>query len=151
MADLILGSEHYHDLGDGSQAMGVYIAAAVPLAVNAAQSTTTVLTTSRPTQTTGGSTVDLTVGSLKELAIDVNVTAVAGTTPSLVFTLKRVGSDGIYYSIWTSASLIAVSTASASLGVGAATNVAFGDLVQLSWAITGVSASFSWTASIKGK
>jgi hypothetical protein len=93
----------------------------------------------------------LTVGFYSELAVDVSITAVSGTTPSATFSVDRQGADLLWYTVYTSAAQTVAGTLSTSVGVGAVTNTAFGDTVRLRWTITGTTPSFTFTASIKGK
>lgn len=98
---------------------------------------------------------DLLVGQFTELGIDINITAVSGTSPTLIFTFERKGADGVYYPVWTSASLNATGQTSASLGAGMSgtngTALSFGAVGRLRWTITGTSPSYTLSISIIGK
>jgi len=122
-------------------------AQAVPTQVAA----TTVLTQASAAQTANGMSANLPVAGFRELLVAANVTAVAGTTPTLTFALDSLGADGVWYTLWTSAAVTAVGQTVAHLGVGAATNVAFGATVRLRWTIGGTTPSFTFSASIIGK
>lgn len=113
--------------------------------------TDSILNLASAARTANGDSGALTVGIYSELAVDVNISAVSGTTPSMTLYVDRQGADGVWYTIYTSAAQTAVGTVSTSIGVGAATNSAFGDVARLRWAITGTTPSFTFTASIKGK
>lgn len=114
-------------------------------------SATTVYTRASAAATGNGDSGDLTVSSYVELAIDANITAVSGSSPTLQFFLDRKGSDGIYYPIWNSSSITATGQVSASVGAGLATAQSFNATVKLRWVIGGSSPSFTFSASIIGK
>lgn len=94
---------------------------------------------------------DLTVGEYQELTIDVDISAVAGTTPGYIISVERKGSDNIYYPIWSSASQTAVGKVSTTIGVGAEVNKGFGDTIRVVENISGTTPSFTRSVSIKGK
>ncbi len=102
-------------------------------------------------QTANGVSANLSVIGYRELLVAANVTAVAGTTPTLTFALDSLGADGVWYTLWTSVAVTAVGQTVAHLGVGAATNVAFGATVRLRWTIGGTTPSFTFSVSIIGK
>ncbi len=110
----------------------------------------TVLNQASATQTTSGMSGTLAVGAYRELLVAVNVSAVAGTTPTLTLAVDSLGADGVWYTLWTSAAMTAVGQTIASLGVEAATNMAFGTSVRLRWTIGGTTPSFTFSASITG-
>jgi len=123
-------------------------AQAVPTQVAA----TTVLTQASAAQTTSGASANLPVAGFRELLVAVNVTAVAGTTPTLMLAIDSLGADGVWYTgLWTSVSITAAGQTIASLGVSATTNVAFGATVRLRWTIGGTTPSFTFSVSIIGK
>lgn len=101
--------------------------------------------------TAAGNSGDLPVDSFSELAVDVNISAVGGTSPTLQFIMERKGNDGIYYAIYTSASLNAVQTLSVSLGAGMGQSVSFGTVARLRWVTGGTTPSFTFSVSIIGK
>lgn len=101
--------------------------------------------------TTSGNSGDIAVDTFDQLAIDINISAVSGTTPSATFTWNRKGSDGVYYPIWTSSAQTAAGKVSASIGMGGPTNHSIGQTGRLDWAITGTTPSFTFTASVIGK
>ena len=78
---------------------------------------------------------DLPVGSLSELAIDINVSTLTGTAPTLQVTVNRKGVDGQYYQIYQGASIAATGKQSVSIGAGFSGSntapVAFGSLLQI--------------------
>jgi len=96
-------------------------------------------------------TADLAVATYRELQLLVNVSAVSGTTPSMTLTLDSKGADGVYYTVYTSSAITAAGKTLAHIGVGAATNVAFGSTVRLTATISGTAPSFTMSASLIGK
>jgi hypothetical protein len=94
---------------------------------------------------------NLTVGIYKELAIDVNISVVTGTTPTYQIFIDRLGADGIYYNIYTGTSIVAVGVVSITVGVGASTNVGFGNVIRVREVVGGGTPSFTRSASIIGK
>jgi len=144
--------------GPNAPASNVTVTAAIPAgtnnigAVTAQTAAGTVLTQASAAQTANGNSATLTVGPFKELQVAVNITAVAGTTPTLTLAVDTLGADGVWYTgIYTSASLTAAGQVIASLGIGASTNVSFGATVRLRWVIGGTTPSFTFSASIIGK
>jgi len=111
----------------------------------------TVLTQASAVQTTNGVSANLPVAGYRELLVEANVTAVSGTTPTLTLAVDSLGADGVWYTLWTSAAVTAVGQTVAHLGVGAATNVAFGATVRLRWTMGGTTPSFTFSVSIIGK
>ncbi len=110
-----------------------------------------VYTLASTAETASGNSGSLTVGQFTELAVDVNVSAVAGTTPTLNLYVDRQGSDGIWYTIYTATQVTAVATVSTTIGNGAVTANGFGNTVRLRWVIGGTTPSFTFSASIIGK
>ncbi len=113
--------------------------------------TTTVLNQASAAQTANGMSATLAVGAYRELLVTVNVSAVAGTSPTLTLALDSLGADGVWYTLWTSAAITAVGQTIASLGIEASTNTAFGASVRLRWTIGGTTPSFTFSASITGR
>ena len=89
--------------------------------------------------TTTGNSGDLAASACCELAVDLNVSAVSG---SVQFVLERKGVDGVYYPVWTSASVTSPGIASTTVGSGLETAKSFGHTIRLRWTVSG-SASFS--------
>ena len=112
---------------------------------------TTVLYSASASYTTSGNSADLPVDDLLELAVDVNVTAKSGTSPTLVLSIERKGADGAYYQIWASSSITNTGKQSTSIGTGMTTAQSFGSLCRLVWTIGGTTPSWTLTASIIGK
>lgn len=116
-----------------------------------ARSTTILLNQASAAQTANGNSADLPVGTFDQLAVDVNVTAVSGTTPSMTLSVQRKGADGVYYPLWTSAAITAVGVTSTDIGPGLTVAKSIAGLVRLVWTITGTTPSFTFSASIIAK
>lgn len=98
---------------------------------------------------------DMVGGSLTELAIDINVSTLTGTSPTLQLTVNRKGADGQYYQIWQGASIAATGKQSVSIGAGFSGSntapVSFGNLFQIVLVAGGTVTSIVYTISIIGK
>ena len=115
------------------------------------RSAATVLNQASAAQTANGNSADLVVGSYAELTIDVNVTGVSGTSPTLQVFVDRKGADGVYYPIWQCVTITAATMVSTTIGAGMSIAQGFGSLVRLRWIIGGTSASVTFSGSIIGK
>ncbi len=98
-----------------------------------------------------GNSGDLAVDGFDQLALDVNISALTGTSPSVTFVLNRKGVDGVYYPIWTSTAQTAVGKLSTSVGISAPVNHSLGSTLRLDWSVAGTGVSLSFTASLIGK
>lgn len=101
--------------------------------------------------TEDGDSGELSVGHLSEIAVDIDITAVTGTTPTADFTVQRKGADGVWYTIYSFAQQNAVGKISRSIGPGCETGASLGDVIKLAWDLGGTSPDFTFSASIKGK
>lgn len=91
----------------------------------------------------------LSTGVNRYLAVDVDVTAVSGTAPTLTLRLERQGEDGVWYDTgWAPPAVTAAGVVSASVGPGCTTNVVLTDNVRLRWTVGGTSPSFTFSASL---
>lgn len=133
-----------------SAGLYVPVSAANPLPTSP-PAAATVLSIASAAITAAVTSSDLVVGSYKELAIDVNVSVISGTTPSYTLTINRKGADGVYYPIYTGTALTAVGKISISLGKGASTNIAFGSTIQVVETVAGTTPSITRSVSIVGK
>jgi hypothetical protein len=115
------------------------------------RSAATVLNQASAAQTTNGNSADLAVGSYAELTVDVNITSVSGTSPTLQMFVDRKGADGVYYPIWQSMTISAATAVSTTIGAGMSIAQGFGALVRLRWVIGGTSASITFSGSLIGK
>ncbi len=111
----------------------------------------TVLNDASVAITTTATSADIQVGTYKELALDVNISAVSGTSPTYLLTINRKGADGVYYSIYTGTPVSASGKISLSLGVGAEINKSFGNIIQIVETIGGTTPSFTRSLSLIGK
>jgi hypothetical protein len=114
---------------------------------------TTVLNQVSAAQTANGNAAGLAVGPFCELAVDINITASSGTSPTIQFFVDRLGADGTtYFTIWSS-SVINTSPTVVSTAIGAGLSVAqsFGAMARFRWVVTGTTPSFTFSASIVGK
>ncbi len=101
--------------------------------------------------TTSGGGTDQNVRYYKEITLDVNITAVSGTSPTYAISVERKGVDGIYYPIYTSTNQTSSGKLSTTIGVGAEVNKGFGDIIRIVETIGGTAPSFTRSISIKGK
>jgi hypothetical protein len=112
----------------------------------------TVYSAASTAYTGSGNSADLVVGWYDELAVDVNITVITGTSPTLTLFVDRKGADGIYYQVWASAQITTSTQAvSTSIGPGCVQAHSFGATVRLRWAIGGTSPSYTMSQSIQGK
>lgn len=116
------------------------------------RATGTVLNQTSAALVASGNSSDLVVGPYTEVAVDINISAVSGTTPTAQFYIDRKGIDGNYYPLWTNTTAATIiSQISTSIGSGCAVNHSLGSTIRLRWVLTGSSPSFTCTASILGK
>ncbi len=81
-------------------------------------------------------------------AVDVNVTAASGTSPTLAFFLERQGADGVWYPVWSPAAVTAPGQLSTSVGPGCATAEVLTGSIRLRWTVGGTTPSFTFSASV---
>lgn len=111
----------------------------------------TVLNQAGAAHTTSSDFGDLDVSICRRIAVDINVTAVSGTSPTIQFFIDRKDALGNYYQIWASSSGINTTQAiSRTIGAYAETAQAIGSTVRLRWTIGGTTPSFTFSASIIG-
>lgn len=135
----------------------VTIAGSLPIGANdigkvhvqAWADTLMIITTSALTATNTG--VNLDGWRYRELAIDINISAVSGTTPTYQLMVERLGGDGIWYNIYTGTIITAIGVISLNLGIGAPINVSFGNVMRIREVIGGTSPSFTRSASMIAK
>ncbi len=111
----------------------------------------TVLTIPSASITSGTTGGNISVGIYKELAVDVNVSALTGTTPSYQIIIDRQGADGVWYPIYTGIAITAIGVQSVSIGVGASTNVSFGSTIRVRELVTGTTPNVTRSVSLVGK
>ncbi len=103
------------------------------------------------TVNTAGGSEALAVGQLTQLAVDVNVTAASGTSPTLTLFLERQGADGVWYAVWSPTAVTAAGVVSTSVGAGLATAALPVPVMRFRWALGGTTPSFTFSASIIGR
>jgi hypothetical protein len=93
------------------------------------------------------------VGPFAELAVDINLTAKTGTSPTIQFFIDRIGADSVAYNIWSSSVISTTPTqVSTSIGSGFAVAQSFGASIQFRWTIGGsASPGYTFSCSIIGK
>lgn len=112
---------------------------------------TTVLNQASAAHTSSSDFGDLTVSTSRRIAVDINITAVSGSSPVIQFFIDRKDALGNYYTIWSSASGInSAQAVSRTIGAFAETAQALGSTVRLRWTIGGSTPSFTFSASIIG-
>ncbi len=84
-------------------------------------------------------------------AVDVNVTAATGTSPTLDLYLDRQGADGVWYNVWHPTQITAAGAASTSVGPGCATGEVLTGYLRLRWVVGGTTPSFTFSASVVGR
>ena len=114
-------------------------------------STTTVYMHASSAETANGNSGDLGVSNYTELAVDINITVVSGTTPTCQFFVDRKDANNVYNPLWQSSSFTATGSVSTSIGAGLAYAQSLGATVKLRWVIGGASPSFAFSISIQGK
>lgn len=112
--------------------------------------TPAILNQAAAAQTTSGDSGDLDISLIESIALDINITAVSGSSPTLQFFVDRKGADGIYYSIWQSPVLSTTGQASTTIGAFCVVDQSLGALVRIRWTIAGTSPSFTFSISILG-
>lgn len=91
------------------------------------------------------------VGQFTTLDIDVNITAISGTSASYQLFVDRQGADGVWYTIYTGAAMTTVSAQSVTIGVGCATNIGFGNAVRIRSTVSGTTPSITRSVSVIAK
>ncbi len=111
----------------------------------------TVLNLASQAYTASGNSGQVQTGPLYTLAVDVNVTAASGTSPTLALFVDRLGADGNWYPIWSPTALTAAGQLSTSIGPGCAVAEVPTNNIRLRWVLGGTSPSFTFSASIIGR
>ena len=112
-----------------------------------------VLNQASATVSSSGNSDDLDVSLLKRIAVDINITAQSGTSPTVQFFVDRKDAAGNYSQIWSS-SVISASTATVSTTIGPKCTVTeiLGFTVRIRWVIGGSgSPSKTFSISIQGR
>jgi hypothetical protein len=101
---------------------------------------------------TSGNSDDLDVSLVKKIAVDCNVTAQSGTSPTVQFFVDRKGADGNYYQIWDSGVISALTTVSVTIGPKCTITEVLGLTVRVRWTIGGSAGpSKTFSISIQGR
>lgn len=111
----------------------------------------TLLNQASGAQTASGNSAALDASGVTAVEVDVNITAVSGTTPSATFVVERQGADGVWYVVATSPAITAAGTWTTSIGPGCSVAHELTDSIRLRWTITGTTPSFTFSASITGR
>lgn len=90
------------------------------------------------------------MGIFTEAEVDIDVTAVSGTTPSMTVIVERQELDGNYYPIYTSSAITATGLTTTSIGPGLTTNAELSGTFRVRWTITGTTPSFTLSINVMG-
>lgn len=137
----------YQDNGDGSHSEIIIARPPVADAIVPATYQTVVITTN-------GNGADIDVSKYVELDVFINITAVSGTTPTVVFNLDTKSEDAapVYGSLFTSSAQTGTGLVVSSVGPGTANAKGFGRTVRFRWAsIGGTTPSFTVSFTLVGK
>lgn len=85
-------------------------------------------------------------GMAKSIRVQVNATAVAGTTPSMVVTVEDSVDDGLTWNVIDTFGAITAATR-----IVRSTTATFGPKLRVSWAITGTTPSVTFSVDIYAK
>ena len=89
------------------------------LVTSAASSVATDITYPSAAQAPSNAGVSFSTATTASLAIDITLTSfTGGTSPTVTFFLDQLGSDGVWYRVWTSAALSTAGVAGANIGPG---------------------------------
>jgi hypothetical protein len=112
----------------------------------------TLLNQASASQNASGSTDDIDVSLCRRIALDINITAQSGTSPTVQFFLERKTATGLYSILYQSSVISSGSTQiSTSIGPGCVTKESLGLTVRLRWTIGGsASPTKTFSASIIG-
>jgi len=98
----------------------------------------TLLNQASASQNASGSTDDMDVSLCRRIALDINITAQSGTSPTVQFFLERKDAIGLYSILYQSAVMSSASAQiSISIGPGCTTKESLGFAVRLRWTIGG--------------
>lgn len=118
-------------------------------------SATTVYTHPSQMETSNGNSGDISVSGYTEIAVDVNVSAKQGTSPTLQIIIYRKDAFGNYFSIWDSTAQSVNSPPvqiSKSIGPGCVVTEELGSTIRMNWNIGGsATPGAQFTASIQAK
>lgn len=89
--------------------------------------------------------------AISTIQVGLNVTAVAGTSPSLQPYLEVLGADGIWYAVWKPTAITAAGQTVESIGPGCASEAVFDAEARLRLEVSGTTPSFTLSASVHGR
>lgn len=126
------------------------------LTTSAAATTTTFITYPPGAQAASNTGVSFSTAAVSGLAVDATlVSFTGGSSPGITFFVDRFGSDGVWYRVWTSASLTSATTVSVQIGpFPAATGIVTAVLTgtaRFGWSTTGTPTAVTFSASVIGR
>jgi hypothetical protein len=101
--------------------------------------------------TASGDVGDLDVSKCAQIAVDINISAISGTTPTIQFFVDRKDANGLYFNLWQSNVVSATGQASASIGPFMTMAQSLGSTVKLRYTITGTTPSATFSVSVLGR
>lgn len=126
------------------------------LVTSSAPTTTTFITYLSGAQAVSNTGVSFSTAAVSGLAVDVTLTGfTGGSSPAVTFFVDRLGSDGVWYRVWTSAALTGAGVTSVQIGpFPAATGIITAVLTgtaRFGWSTTGTPTAVTFSASVIGR
>ncbi|MBX7464963.1 hypothetical protein K1Y80_02555 [Streptomyces sp. MAG02] len=126
------------------------------LTTSAAATTTTFITYLSGAQAVSNVGVSFSTAAVSGLAVDVTLTSfTGGSSPAVTFFVDRLGSDGVWYRVWTSSALTSTGVTSVQIGpFPAATGIVTAVLTgtaRFGWSSTGSPTAITFSASVIGR
>lgn len=88
--------------------------------------------------TAAGSSAPINVpASVRRLEFNINITALAGTTPSITVFIEGLDNEGVWYPLYAPTAISTVSDTSQSIGPGMQSNTVIPDTIRVRWTIGG--------------
>ncbi|WP_147267258.1 hypothetical protein [Streptomyces sp. SDr-06] len=133
---------------------GVVGGTSVP--VTTSTTTTTFITYLSGAQAVSNAGVSFSTAAVSALAVDITLVGfTGGSSPAVTFFADRLGSDGVWYRVWTSGSLTSAGVTSVQIGpFPAATGVVTAVLTgtaRFGWSSTGSPTAITFSASVVGR
>lgn len=100
--------------------------------------------------TTTGNTGAITCDGAELVAIDIGITAITGTGPSITFTVERLDANGTYRVIHTTAALSATGSTVISIGPGCTVTHVLTSKLRVNWTVAGTTPSVTFDLSVIG-
>ena len=99
---------------------------------------------------------DINTTNVQQLSIDIQLTGVAGTNPTILFTFYRKGADGQYYPMFSFPLVTGLPTnpyfLSTSVGPGLSYAISLGTTCNLSWVVGGTATpTYTFSTNTYGK